>query len=413
MAQTVAVVRNTLPSAAVGNTVDFTKASFGTPTAAIILWCSGNTTSNPQTSAVIGVGFWDGTNQRSVGAYDEHGVAPTNTTKSSEDSRGVVIPAAASNSAEYTVSAITDGIRLTLSVDNTGASRYCTVILLAGVSAKTLTFTPNGTQNATTESASLGFAPQVVFFASIGSTTADVSVAAHAQLSFGFAADDATHRMLAFSSADATGTEEIANILYSETRCVGDILSDAVTWTGEVTTFGSDTFTMTTRDGATGGDVCFALALGGADLSFDCGTLTTPTSTGDSVVSTGVSPDAILLALSTATGTSIETGTGANGLMFGLADDDGEFCHNICQEDGATFTTSSASTAHATQCIDLNTKSGGVTTAMCDATATLNSADFTLSFTATDGTARKGWWVAFGAAGGGGGTNVSLMQISG
>jgi hypothetical protein len=88
-----------------------------------------------------------------------------------------------------------------------------------------------------------------------------------------------------------------------------------------------------------------------------------------------------------------------------------EFSHTGQVEDAAD-TTNTNSAASATAVVNLDSSSGGTRTDMCDATVTLNASDFTLNYSATDATARKGWWVAFGGAGGGG-TNQSLMQISG
>lgn len=398
MAQTVAVVRNTLTATGAGTT-DFTKTGFGTPTAAIIIACTANSTANPAVNGRMSIGFWDGTNQRSVGIYCEDGAATSVTARASDDSYGMILSADGLASAAFTVSSITDGIRLTMSVDNTSLQFFCTVLLLAGVSANVATFTPNATQNATQASASLGFAPKLIFFTTIGAAAADQAIAT-AIISFGFAAIDGTHRMLAFSATDAAA-DEAASLQYSETRCVGQIVAGAVTWTGEVTTFGADTYTMTTRDGASGSDVCFALALGGADLSYDTGTLTTPTSTGNQANATDIAADALLLALSTSQGTTMETDADANGYMIGLADDNGQFAHNMSVEDAAA-TMNCNSAAQATAVLDLDSSSGGTRTDMCDATVTLNSADFTLNFSATDATARKGFWVAFGTAAAGG-----------
>jgi hypothetical protein len=397
MAQTVAVVRATLPSAAVGNTVDFTKSGFGTPTAAILVACNGNSTNNPQTNSDISIGFWDGTNQRTVGTGELDAADVTAPVRSSNDAYGILANMASATPTAYTISAITDGIRLTLSVDTTGVDRFCTVLLIAGVSAKVLTFIPDAIQDATEESASLGFAPKLIFFTSIGSNVVDDPGSAAGTITFGFAESSGNvHRMLAYASdgglADATLT-----LQYSETRCTGQAFNGGLNWSAEVTAFGSDTFTTTSRDGAPTGDVCFVLALGGADLSYDVGTLTTPTATGNDVVATDVSPDALLLMLSTATGTTIHADSNANGIMVGMADADGEFAHNISTEDGAA-TTNANSAASAAAIVNLDSSSGGSMTDMCDATAVLNSADFTLSYSATNGTARKGWWVAFGAS---------------
>lgn len=398
MAATYAVVRNVL-TATLSGTTDFTSSGFGTPDAAILITCNGNSSANPATTGTLSIGFWDGTNQCCVAVLCIDAVVTTGTTRASNDSYGAIINPQSGANSGYTVSSITDGIRLTMSTDNTSLQRFCTVLLIKGVSAKVTNLQTSGSVNGTIESASLGFAPSLVFVSSIFLTAVDNTASSDAMLSFGFAKSDGTHRCLAFSS-DSAVADETANILYSETRCVTKAFQDSAGWTGEITTFGADTFTITTRD-STGGDYIFALALGGADLSFDCGTLTTPTSTGNSAVSTDIAPDAVLLALSTATGTTIETGSGANGLMFGLADDNGQFCHNLSVEDGAA-TTNCNSAAQAAAVLDLDSSSGGSRTEMCDATSTLNSSDFTLNYSATDGTARKGWWVAFGPAAAGG-----------
>lgn len=393
MAQTVAVVRGTLSATSAGTT-DFTKASFGTPTAAIIIVCNADSTNNPADNASLSVGFWDGTSQRCCAFRTLDAGATSSTHRASDDSYGA-LPGSTTSLNAYTVSAITDGIRLTLSVDNTSTTRYCTVILLAGVSAKALTFTTNTTQNGTQASASLGFAPTAAFFATVGAGSIDQATTA-ANMSFGFATSSGTHRMIGAGYADGAA-DEAGTLLYSETRCVGQISGGATVWTGEITTWGVDTFTMTTRDGSSAADVCIVLALGGADLSFDAGTLTTPTSTGNSVISTTVAPAAVLSMLSTATGTTLATDSQTNGVAVGLADASGQFAHNTFVEDAAA-TMNSGSAAQAAAFIDLDTSSGGARADMCSGTVTLNSSDFTINYSAVDGTARKGWWFAFGPA---------------
>lgn len=390
-------------------TTDFTKASFGAVAAAIIIVCEANSTNNPEADAELSIGFWDGTNQRVAMVHDEDNQANSVTGRGSDDAFAVMTQDASGS--YYTASAITDGIRLTLTTDNTTLQRFCTVILLGGVSAACGTFTPNATQNATQASASLGFAPELIFFLSVGATTADVAVSTQGIWSFGFAASDGTHRQMAWGNSHNQALAD-NNLLYSETRCVGQVFGGAISWSGEVTTFGADTFTMTTRDGATGSDVCFYLALGG-DLSFDCGTLTTPTSTGVDTINTDVAPDAILLALTTASSTGVKTNSEANGTMVGLADADGEFSHNISIEDAAT-TMNTNSAAQAAAVLDLDSSSGGTRTDLCDATvSSLGATSFALNYSAVDATARKGFWVAFGAAGGGGGDTTSMLTLLG
>jgi hypothetical protein len=397
MPQSVKVVRNTL-SNAVGGTADFTSTGFGTPAAAIILICNANAANNPQNDALIGIGFWDGTNQRAVSVRSTDAGASSQTMRNSDDTYGAL--GLTATEAAYTVSSITDGIRLTLTVDATALERYCTVILLAGVSATVGTFTPNGTQNATQASGSLGHAPKLVFFTTIGDTVADRSATSTAVISFGFAEIGTGHRCILWGATNAAA-DEAGVVKYSEDRCVGQVAGSTLTWAGEVTAFGADTFTMTTRDGASGSDVTFFLSLGGADLSYDFGTLTTPTSTGNDVVATDIAPDALLTFLSMATSTTIATDSQANGLALGAADDNGQFSHNQFVEDAAA-TMNSGSAAQAAALIDLDSSAAGARTDLIDGTVTLNSSNFTINYSAVSASARKGWWVAWGTAAAGG-----------
>lgn len=401
MAQSVKVIRQTLTATGSGTT-DFTSTGFGTVAAAIIIVCNANSTNNPEDDAVLGVGFWDGTNQRAVGIKCTDNLASSQTGRSSNDASCLLH--GDNTTFHYSVSAVTDGIQLTMDVDNTSLQRYATVILLGGVSASVGTFTPNATQNATQASGSLGFAPELVFFVCIGATTADTAALGQAIFSFGLAATGITNRCVLWCSETATANEE-ADILFSENRCVGQIFNGATSWTGEITALGADSFTMTTRDGGSGSDVCFYLALGG-DLSAEVGTLTTPTSTGNNDTALGIDPDALLTFLTTATGTTLASDSSANGLNIGMADGAGQYSHSTFVEDAAA-NMNTGSVASATALVNLDTSSGGSRADMIDGTVTLGTAKFTINYSAVDGTARKGWYVAFGetTGGGGGGAN--------
>lgn len=395
MAQSVAIVRNTLPVVS-GGTADFTSTGFGTAAAAIIIVGNSNTTNNPQPSSCLSIGFWDGTNQRSVAVQDISGLTTTDVRRRASTSHGAIgnLAAGGASFSNWSVSAITDGIRLTMDSDNTGVQRYCTVLLLKGISAKVHSIVPNATQNSTQASASLGFAPKLVFFATIGHVTESVGDD-NAILTFGFAEIGGTHRMIGFSHVDAVTTTR-ETIQYSETRCIGQAFDGTLNWSAEVTTWGADTYTLTTRDGGSGSDYVFALALGGADLSFDCGTLTTPAGTGNDAIATDVDADALLLMLSTASSTTIKTDSEAEGICIGMADGTNQYLHADTFEDnvGTTF---SESIASASAIVDLNDASGGTTNAVADATvSSFNPTNVTLNWSAVPVTARKGWWVAFG-----------------
>lgn len=341
----------------------------------------------------MGIGFWDGTNQRAVCTFSQDAVGTSVCNKSSIDSRGVYV--AITTGTEYTVSGITDGIRLTLSVDNTTVSRYVTVLLISGVSAKLITFTPNATQNATQESVSLGFAPKAILATCIGHTTANVALQADSALSFGIARQsDSLHRMTAVGANNNAGVSVVYK-QYSETRCVGQVYNNSLTWAGEVTTWGSDTFTMTTRDAGSGSDVCFILALGG-DIDIDCGTLTTKTTTGTEAVTTTHKPAALMIVSSSATSTTIETSTNADGWCIGFSNGTNHYSHNSTNGD-ALNSTNTQTEASATKIIDLDLESAGFTALVEASVDSFNATNFTLDYTTANATARKGWWLSFGA----------------
>lgn len=407
MTQTAAVVRNTV-SATAGGTADFTKSGFGTPSAAIIFMCDANAGANPTVNGSMSIGFWDGTNARACAIGMVDGVSTTATYRCSRDSFGAIAAAAAGSVSYYSVSNITDGIRLTLAVDNTTVQRFVTVLLLSGISAKVLTLATGTLQNDVTTVTGVGFAPSLVFFTHIGSGTADRE-GTGADLSFGFAKTGIAQESIGFASADASGGEQ-ANILFSTTRCGSRLLADELLWSIETTAFGADGFTITARDGDPTANIqIFALALGGADLSFDVGTITTPTSTGASVISTSITPGAVLAALSTATGTALEMGSGANGFMLGLTDANGQFSHTTQVEDGSTNSNTN-SIASSLEFINLDSSAGELRTNLIDAVLTsIGASSFTLNYLQADATARKGFFLAFANASAASGSTIPLL----
>jgi hypothetical protein len=391
MAQGVAVIRATLTATGSGTT-DFTKTGFGTPTAAIILCGPPTAGSTTRVNAGMSIGFWDGTNQRCQYWYGVDGAATSNTTRTTSVTHVIRHYDNATQVCAYTAAAITDGIQLTMTVDNTSDTRLCTVILFTGVSALAGSITPNATQDGTQASASLGFAPKLVFMVPTHVTAAADSTD-DARGGLGFADFNGNHNCVALHWDDAQ-TAEAASQQVSTTRAYSVIGGSA----GEITTWGADTFTLTTRDAAhAGGQIVFYLALGGADLAFDPFVFDTRTTTGDTTIPLDVDADAVLLVLTTNTAVGTATDSGANGMAIGLADADGEFSHNTSVEDAAD-TTNCNSATQAAAAIDLDSSAAGSRTDLCDGTVALNTSDITLTYTVVDGTARKAFGIAFGPA---------------
>lgn len=388
-----AVVRALLPNTAAG-TVDITASGIGTISAAIGVANNANATNNPQNDAVTCVGFYDGTNQRSM----KMGVLDNQATSDSashaldtvfcmtEYPNGVF-------ESRYTASTITDGIRLTMSQDGSSVDRYITVLLISGVDAKVLTFTPNSTQDSTQESASLGFAPRLVSFITNAGSTATTSKF-NALLSWGWADENSTHRAVTHYDNRGQSTTDVA-LNFSETRCVQSLTSSGLSWGLEVTTFGSDTFTTTKRDAAAGNNVTFCLALGGDDLLWDIDTLTTPASTGDDTNTVTNIPSSIIACMTTATSTGLKTNSEAEGVSYGMADNSGQYSHSHTNGDNLS-TSNARSIASASALIDLDDESSGFNN-LADATLSeFTNKGVVLNYTAVPGTAVKGWMVTFG-----------------
>jgi hypothetical protein len=396
MAQKTAVVRATLPFSGAGATVDLTVTDFGTVSAAIIMACSANTTNNPQDNGMYSIGFWDGTNQRVVAEAANDASASSSDVRSSNDALAVIITSATSTDATFSVTNITDGIRLTMVVDATSIANYVTALLIGGVSAAVGTIDLNNTQDATADSPSLGFEPRLVLLSSAFSVNADQDRATNGATSFGIVDESLVQRSFYNFWRSGQSAGEAACQKYSENRCGGGLVNDAISWGAELTALNADTFTVTTRDGTTT-SLMFYLALGGADLSYELETFDTRTTTGDTVLSTSITPESVLLAFTTNTSTTIATDSGANGFSFGLADANGEFSHNVFLEDAAD-PTNAGSVAQAAAAIDLDSSSAGSRTDLCAGTVALNASNVTLTYTTVDGTARKAFGVVFGAA---------------
>lgn len=415
MAQSVAVVSAALTATGSGTT-DLTSTGFGTPSAAIILCSQANTGSNPQAGASYSIGLWDGTSQCSHSIASVDAVGTSETYRTSRNDYAVTIGAAAATFNAYTASAApSDGVRLTLSVDNTGASRYATALLLAGVSAKLVRLTLSSTVNGTATTGSLGFAPAAAIVLGSGfsgnTPNSGASQTAVAVLTFAAATSDGTHRMLSWSAANAAATADVT-AQYSETRCAAQIVSGSEAWSAEVTTWGADTATLTTRTAGSGGDDVDILFLGGADLSLVLGTLTTATSTGSAdVTTTGIDPDAVLIALGNTSSTSIASDGTASGFAAGISDGTTHAGYNIVDEDAAD-TTNAESAYSSSNAVYSRTSASGTSSTLIAGSVSMGAEKFSVNYTTTSGTARKGWFLAFGPAASSGLPTLTSITLS-
>lgn len=405
MAQGVAVVNATLTATGSGTT-DFTSSGFGTPSAAIVLVSAANSTNNPQSSAGVSIGFWDGTNQCCHSFVSGDGIETSVTYRIQRNDYIAALSEAGSTTnwvVGYIASAVTDGIRLTLNVDNTGVQRYATVILLKGISAKIARLVLSSTLNGTATTGSLGFAPTAALMlcsGTVGNTPNSGSTQTNnALLSFGAAKSDGTHRMLAWAALHAASTADVT-ALFSETRVAAQVLSGAESWSADVTTWGADTLTMTSRTAGSGGDDVDMLCLGGADLSLLIGTLTTATATGSAdVTTTGIDPAAVLLCLGNTTSTTIASDGTASGFAMGASDGTTHGGYASVDQD-ASDVINTESAYSSTNALYSRTSASGTASDLVVGALSMGTGKFSVNYTTVSGTARKGWYLTFGQAGG-------------
>ncbi len=395
------VLRQSLPTT-LGGTVDFTSAGFGIVKAAIAIFCECSVNGLRRNAGSFGVGFWDGTNQAAVGILAKHNRATSSTFRHSSVTRGAIKPG--NNATEYTFSAITDGVRLTLDVDNTGLSRLCTVSLFGGddVTGVVGDFVAHATQNSTTtEAHGLGVTPDVVFFISIGHSSTGAS--ADAVISFGVCFKDSSghlaQRTTLWRSNDAQATSEVVARLETDSA-VGQLGSAGLDWTGEITVLDGTNIECTTRDAGSGSDIVYYLALDLAGAGVVIRTLTTPTSTGDDVLaSIGFQPSLQIVSLTKAAAVDTtyvdDADANANSLQVGAADGTNQFSSCAVDED-AKDTTKTFSVAN-NKLIDLDDSVAGTAANFIDATLSSFDADGrTLNYSVVDGTSRQGWELLLG-----------------
>ena len=138
----VAVVHNTLADINSGGTTDFTQAGFGTPKAAFGISVNATPSGNPNTDrASMCFGLWDGTDQIAIGFGKLiDGTDRTNYAEGWNDSTAflkhysLTVPTGivpSEDHVSYTISNITDGVRLTLGSGD-AQNRYCSIIMFAG-----------------------------------------------------------------------------------------------------------------------------------------------------------------------------------------------------------------------------------------------------------------------------------------
>jgi hypothetical protein len=392
----IAVKRIQMPDALSG-TVDCTETDFGT-VKAILVFMSYAEEGESYAARASSVGAWDGTNARCAYSTSRNGLTTTDANRGYSETYVAVVMNLTSVIAAYSASAITNGVRFTMSIDGTSVARYATVIMFGGADCQAAVGT--ATTSTTNEKVSVtgaGFRPQIVFCGGSG-LTGVASTSTQDIMSFGVAAyrNGMQNRGIFWTESDAQLTSRVSNYL-SNQYCTGQFYSDALTWGGNITAMTNDGFEFETT-GTTGEDVFWYLALNLdtynamiQDISARAGD--TGGSGIDSITGLGFKPSHLLACMCIAN--SYNTLYQYLVVNIGASDGTTEHCTVFLGQDGVT--TSNNWSYNAQKLISLRyaatSNSGELTTANVD---NFNNDGFDLNYTAVHSTSNYlGWTVAF------------------
>lgn len=284
----IAIKRVTLPETT-ANTVDCTESGFGTVKAAIV-FSNYKSFGVGQTAAAssVSIGVWDGTNMRSVYAGTDNERTTTDSGRGIASTRILMHGYNQTLVSSYSISNITDGVRLTMHTDGTTAERSATVLMFSGTDVSSYVGSATATEideGATYRAQSVGFKPKLIFTICAGIPYSSNTTTTQYIMSIGCAIrqNGIQNRGIHWFDTDATSTSRNA-LVFSKIYCQSQYYADAYTWAGKITSINTDGFTLETGEGITDSDSVAYLALDLGDYNIGLQDFSTPTSTGDVVV---------------------------------------------------------------------------------------------------------------------------------
>lgn len=283
------------------STIDFTKSGFGAPDAVIFFAVSTTLNSGRATADHYNmIGLWDGTRLKSVCVWDEDAEATSDSQVAASSDR-LVLTGRFAGTSLHTVSAITDGIRLTLDGSSGIGQTSVAALLIKGTSAVRVdTFTPDATATNTVSVTTPGFQPDYIMFVSPGGTafstgsgtaldTGQCAVAHVARDGAGFNAISSS-----WGSLDNVGTTDIKASMTSDSHIAQTIFTNQQ----ELSFVSFDTTGFTVRsDSSRAGnrDVMYiAIKLSATDKAVTFSDSAGITTGNKTYTTTNVNPDTIL-----------------------------------------------------------------------------------------------------------------------
>ncbi len=291
------------------------------PTAAKFIFIRESVINSISNHGVVGHGFTDGINDRSVSIRLEDGQASTDTRRRTNNTHCITTIDITTTAIEYSASFVSFAANsVTINWDVVGATGFQVVcILYAGVSAVVGDFFPNTTINATVTESGLGITPRYIEFISVGR---DNNIdAPHGKLYTGFSAvfDSIINQgSLLSSDRSSKGTSETSGGIFNN-RISGDLKDDgSLKYTLELTSVSAGEFIVTTRDGgASGTDAQYYLALETDIDEVNVITGNIPTSTGDfSYTGLGLRPGLLYMMGGAYSAFNTLTSDGSGGTRF-------------------------------------------------------------------------------------------------
>lgn len=306
----------------VSATLDLEKASFGQPDAAIVIGTHAKAGDNPSDHGEISIGFFDGTNQVSIGIQEEALVGSSDTARYHSDSYVYSLPTL-SNSVGTLASAswATNGVRLTMVDTNFYGNQSMQALLLKGLTNAEcgMTALPNGGTTV-----SLSFTPDVVILIGNSNTETPDNGEGQAIISFGVSNKDSGstyhHNVISYTSHDGQTTSLIEAISRSDS-------SSTTQFSGSIYSAKADNFSsgfdLTVVSGTPASRYVGWLALKFANPDdFQMNWIDTATSTGDqTTTSFSMQADALFLASArTPALNTLYSNTDIGSLLFGFSD---------------------------------------------------------------------------------------------